>query len=64
VISVWELNIDHAKMEAIIKWLVPTNVIEVRIFVGEAQYLRKFIASFSRVVAPLHAIRVSGKSSQ
>jgi hypothetical protein len=50
------------KMEAILKWLVPTNVTEVRIFVGETQYLWKFIASFSMVVAPLHAITASGKS--
>jgi hypothetical protein len=45
-----------AKMEAIMKWLVPTNVIEVRSFVGITQYLWKFIASFSVVLAPLHTI--------
>jgi len=43
-------------MEAIMKWLVATNVIEVRSFIGAAQYLRKFIASFSVVEAPLHTI--------
>jgi hypothetical protein len=31
-----ELNIDLAKMEAIIKWLVFTNVTEVRRFVEAA----------------------------
>jgi hypothetical protein len=30
-----ELKIDPAKMEAIVKWLVPTNFIEFRIFVGK-----------------------------
>jgi hypothetical protein len=44
VISGGELKIDPKKMEAIIKWLVPTNFIEVRSFVGELQYLWKFIA--------------------
>jgi hypothetical protein len=29
-----ELKIDPTKMEAIIKWPVPTNVTKVRIFVG------------------------------
>jgi len=46
------------------KWLVATNVIEVRSFIGAAQYLRKFIASFSVVEAPLHTITESGKSFQ
>jgi hypothetical protein len=34
IIGGWELKIDHAKMEAIMKWLIPTNVTEVRSFVG------------------------------
>lgn len=46
------------------KWSVPTNVSEVRSFVGETQYLKKFIALFSIVPTPLHAIIVSGKSFQ
>jgi hypothetical protein len=35
VISGGELKIDPAKMDAIMKWTVPMNFIEVRIFVGE-----------------------------
>jgi hypothetical protein len=64
VIGGSELRIDPIKMEAIMKWSVPTNVIEVRIFVGATQYLRNFIASFSIVAATLHAITTSGKSFQ
>ena len=64
VISGGEMKIDPLRMEAIMKWTVPTNVYEVKIFIGATQYLRKFIASFSIVVAPLHAITVSGKSFQ
>jgi hypothetical protein len=59
-----ELKIDLTKMEAILKWPVPTNVTEFRIFVGLAQYLWKIVTSFSIVFAPLHAIIVSGKSFQ
>ena len=51
-----EIKIDYTKMEPIMKWLVPTNVTKVRSFVGETLYLRKFIASFSVVGAPLHTI--------
>jgi hypothetical protein len=62
VIGGGELKIDPTKMEAIMKWSVPTNVSEVRSFIGATQYLRKFIASFSVVATPLHAITTSGKS--
>jgi hypothetical protein len=51
-------------MEAIMKWMVPTNVTEVRIFIGEKKCLRKFIASFLAVFAPPHTITMSGKSFQ
>ena len=62
VIGGGELKIDLVKMEAIMKYTVPTNFIKVRSFVGAARYLRKFIASFSAIVAPLHAITASGNS--
>jgi hypothetical protein len=64
VIDGGELKIDLAKMEAIMKWPIPTNVIEVMSFVGASQYLRKFIASFTVAAAPLHAITSIGKSFQ
>jgi hypothetical protein len=46
VIGGGELKIDPTKMEAIIKWLVPTNVTEVRILLGKHSTYGKFIASF------------------
>jgi len=49
-------------MEAIMKWLMPTNVSEVKSFIGATQCLRKFIASFLAAVAPLHTITTSYKS--
>lgn len=35
---------------------------KVRSFMGAAQYLRKFIANFSIVAAPLHVVTTKGKS--
>jgi len=35
MISGGEFKIDPTKMEAITKWIVPTNCIELRIFVGD-----------------------------
>lgn len=62
VIGGEELKIDLAKIEAIMKWLVPTNVFEFKRYIGEAQYLREFIASFFVVEALIHAIKMSNKS--
>jgi len=63
VIGGGALNIDPSKMDAIMKWLVHANVYEVKSFIGAVQYLRKSIASFSVVAAPLHAITTSAMVS-
>jgi len=57
-----ELKIDPSKMEAILKWTMPTNVFEVMGFIGVAQYLKKFITLFSAIAGLLHTITTCGKS--
>jgi hypothetical protein len=52
-----ELKIDPSKVKVILKWSRPSNVTEVRIFLGATQYWRKFIANFSSIAAPLHAVK-------
>jgi hypothetical protein len=51
-----ELKIDPSKVEVIVNFPKSTNVTEVRSFMGEAQYWRKFIAKFSLMSTPLHAL--------
>ena len=51
-----ELKIDPSKVKVILEWSRPSTVIEVRSFLGVAQYWRKFIANFSSIAAPLHAV--------
>jgi hypothetical protein len=51
-----ELKIDPSKVKVILEWPRPSNVTEVRIFLGATQYWRKFIANFSSIAAPLHAV--------
>lgn len=41
-----ELKIDPTKIDVILNWPRPKTVIEVRIFLGQTQYWRKFIATF------------------
>ena len=56
------LKIDPTNIEFIINWIVPTNVTEPRSFDGETHFLWNFIAYFSVISTPLHAITTSGKS--
>jgi hypothetical protein len=51
-----ELKIDPSKVKVILEWPKPNNVTEVRSFLGATQYWRKFIANFSSIAAPLHAV--------
>jgi hypothetical protein len=51
-----ELKIDPSKVKVILEWSRPSNVTEVRSFLGAAQYWRKFIANFLSIAAPLHAV--------
>lgn len=51
-----ELKIYLSKVEVIRNWSKPNTVTEVRSFLGEAQHWRKFIANFSSIAAPLHAL--------
>jgi hypothetical protein len=45
-----------SKVEAIQQWPVPVNLKQMRSFLGLANYYRNFVAGFSRIAAPLHAL--------
>jgi Reverse transcriptase (RNA-dependent DNA polymerase) len=51
-----ELKIDPSKGAVIVNWPKPKSATEVRSFLGAAQYWRNFIAKFSLIAAPLHAL--------
>ena len=54
VVSKNGVSTDPKKTEAINSWPVPTNVSELRSFLGLANYYHKFIYGFASLAAPLN----------
>lgn len=50
------VSTDPAKVSAAANWPHPTNVSELRSFLGFASYYRRFVEGFSQLAAPLHRL--------
>ena len=53
VVSKARIVMDHSKVEVVQEWQRPTNVFEVRSFLGLDGYYRKFVEDSSRIAAPM-----------
>jgi hypothetical protein len=53
IISSEGIVVDPSKIEAIIEWPTPTNVHEVRSFMGMAGYYRIFVEGFPKLLTQL-----------
>ncbi|CAC5365554.1 unnamed protein product [Mytilus coruscus] len=56
VVNAEGISPDPIKIEAVQSWPMPTNVKDVRSFLGTCSYYRKFIKDFSKIARPLHRL--------
>jgi transposase InsO family protein len=56
IVSEHGVETDPAKIRVILDWPTPTNVKQLRSFLGICSYYRRFVPSFSRIATPLHAL--------
>src|SRR5882724_4308203 len=55
------ISMDAAKTDAVSTWLTPTNLKAVQVFLGFANFYRRFIVGFSDIIIPL--IRLTRKDT-
>ena len=56
VVSKEGIKTDPDKIQALKDWPVPTNVNDLRKFLGFASYFRRFVPGFSQIAKPLHSL--------
>lgn len=56
IVIIEGVKMNPEKLERIVKWPIPKNVIDVQSFLGMCNFYWRFIFDFSNIAHPLHAI--------
>ena len=57
VISKDGIVVNPSKVQSVLEWTAPTNVTQIRGFLGMAGYYRRFIECFSKIAGPNQIIK-------
>ena len=58
------IQVDPTKIEVVVSWQRPRNIVEIHSFLKLAGYYRWFVQNFSSIVAPLTRLTRKGISFQ
>jgi hypothetical protein len=61
IISTGGVSVDPGKVKDVLNWMPPTNVLEIRSFLGLVGYYRHFIQDFSKIAKPMTRLLEKGR---
>ena len=62
ILSAQGVSTDPEKVSAVKSWPPPTNLSQLRVFLGKIGYYRKFIPDFATLAAPLFQLEEKGRN--
>ncbi|XP_041810033.1 uncharacterized protein lrfn4b [Chelmon rostratus] len=64
IVSPGSIQMDPAKVSAVVEWATPSDRKQVQRFLGFANFYRRFVRNYSSIAAPLHALTSPGSKFQ